>query len=258
MTFQEYLNDILLRVFPDGHSQRLRGRYSAWLRDFFIEAQRYMPQLQEAHQEYIQQDATFFSCGSSAFTAPKGKIAGLYTQLTTDGCDRVVAEFYPQDEYRRLVDRLVESSCTGEAPYGYYEVGSTYFAYPELPLGLQHATPDIDLRLRSRERFFSVFDGYVWTHPVIQSTETAVLRWKGIKTNWGSSDEVPWKDEIGDEDRRVMALAELYLQWKAKLYDDCDENGAMTFKALYDRAFAELKVELKDLETPESRQPNYQ
>lgn len=258
MTFQEYLNDILLRVFPDGHSQRLRGRYSAWLRDFFIEAQRYIPQLQESHREYIGQDATFFSCGSAAFTAPRGKIIGLETQLATDNCDRVVAEFYPQSEYQQLVDRKVESGCNGDAPYGYYEVGSTYFEYPDLPLGLQHATPEVDLRYRSRERFYSVFDGYVWTYPVIQSTETAVLRWRGIKTNWGATDEIPWKDEIGDEDRRVMSLAELYLQWKAKLYDDCDENGAMTFKSLYDRAFAELKVELKDLETPEARQPNYQ
>ena len=258
MTFQEYLNDILLRVFPDGHSQRLRGRYSAWLRDFFIEAQRYMPQLQEAHREYIGQDATFFSCGSAAFTAPKGKIIGLETRRPTDNCDRVAAEFYPQSAYQRLVDRKVESGCNGDAPYGYYEVGSTYFEYPELPLGLKHATPEVDLRDRSRERFYSVFDGYVWTYPVIQSTETAVLRWRGVKTNWGSTDEIPWKDESGDEGRRVMSRAELYLQWKAKLYDDCDENGAMTFKSLYDRAFAELKVELKDLETPEARQPNYQ
>lgn len=258
MTFQEYLNDILLRVFPDGHSQRLRGRYSAWLRDFFIEAQRYIPQLQESHREYIGQDATFFSCGSTAFRAPRGKVIGLHTQLSTDDCDKVTAEYYPPAEYQQLVDRKVESGCTGDAPYGYYEIGSTYFEYPELPLGLKHATPDIDRTARSRERFYSIFDDYIWTYPVIQSDETAVLRWRGVKTNWASADEVPWVDENQEPDREIMSLAELFLQWKSKLYDDCDESGASTFKALYDRGFAELKVERVDLERPEHRQPNYQ
>ena len=72
MTFDAYLTDVLSRVHPGGYSARLRSSYKAWLKDFFIELQRYIPQLQQSHIEYIGQDATFFKCGCSAFTAPAG------------------------------------------------------------------------------------------------------------------------------------------------------------------------------------------
>lgn len=253
MTFDEYLTVVLARAFPSGYSARLKGNYRAWLKDCFIEAQKYIPQLQSNHLEYIGQDATYFSCGCSVFDAPLGKIKSLHTVLTTDACDKVLAYPYTEGEFKALVEQRSHCACEAERlPDDQYMVGSDYYYYPtNLPLGLSYATPSIDAPVRSKERAFSVHDSRIWTWPVLNSDETAVLRWSGVKRSWKDSDEVTWKDEAGDDDEEILALAELKIRWCSKLYHDCDESGAASLKGLYDTAFAELKVDRKQLEVPE-------
>jgi len=267
MKFSSYLDDVLSRVFPDGHSNRVRGRYQAWLKDFLIEAQRYIPSLQTAHLERIGQDATFFACGTSAFQNPPGRIRSFHTVLECDECAKVTAVPYTPTEFRKMIEErgsgryttaagecspcyYEDNSCFDKRrePYAYYEVGGDYFPYPDnLPLGLKYATNHIDLQVRSWVRAFSLHDGYVWTWPVIQSNEIGVLRWHGIKKSWKDSDEMPWKDESGDDLREIIQLAELFLGWKSKLHDDCDDAGASTLKSEYDGRFAEFLVEQKHL-----------
>lgn len=255
MTFDAYLTDVLSRVHPGGYSARLRSSYKAWLKDFFIELQRYIPQLQQSHIEYIGQDATFFKCGCSAFTAPAGKIKSFHTIDDAEECDRVIAYPYTPGEFQAMVDDRFRCATDAEPATEYEAYGETY-AYPtNLPLGLSYATPSIDRVVRSRERAFSVYNGYVWTWPVLNSDETGVLEWSGVKRSWRDSDEVSWKDENDDDDREIIALAELCLAWKSKLYIDCDEAGADTLKRLYDTAFAELKVDRKQIDVPEDIQP---
>lgn len=263
MTFSEYRADVLSRVFPDGYSQRVLARYTSWLRDFLIEIQRYVPSLQTAHLERIPQDATFFSCGTSAFTAPPGKIQSFHTITDCDACDKVFAVPYDPTEFRRMLNERWSgcySTASGECspcdaddtdclesrkePYGYYEIGGAYFPYPtDLPLDLKYATSHIDATVRSRQRSFALYDGFVWTWPVINSNEIGVLRWHGIKRSWKDSDEMPWKDEAGEDMREIIQLAELFVGWKSKLHDDCDENGAATLKLEYDSRFAEFLVD---------------
>jgi hypothetical protein len=267
MTFSAYLDDVLSRVFPDGYSTRVKARYRSWLRDFLIEAQRYIPSLQTAHLERIGQDATFFSCGTSAFQAPPGRIRSFHTVLACDECDKVTAVPYTPTDFRKMLEERgtgCHTTAAGECdpcyyedidcletrhePYPYYEVGGAYFPYPDnLPLGLQYATNHIDRQVRSRVRSFALYDGFVWTWPVIQSNEIGVLRWHGVKKSWKDSDEMPWKDEAGDDLREIAQLAELFLGWKSKLHDDCDEQGAATLKSEYDGRFAEFLVDQKHL-----------
>jgi hypothetical protein len=272
MTFAEYRTAVLANVFPDGYSGRVEARYTSWMKDVLIELQKYIPSLQTHHRERIPQDATFFSCGTSAFKAPPGKIQSFHTELLCSDCDKVIAVPYTPRTFRLMLEERrrpkytnSDGSCNpcyyGDTacldlrnePYGYYEVDGIYFPYPELPLGLHYATPHIDLSCRSKERAFALYDGYVWTWPVIQSTEVGILRWHGIKRNWQNSDEIPWKDEEGDDMREIQEIVELFVGWKSKLHDDCDDAGAATMKSLYDGRFAEFMVSQQDLNILPSR-----
>lgn len=266
MTFAEYRTAVLANVFPDGYSSRVLGRYTSWLKDFLIEIQKNVPSLQTPHVERIPQDATFFSCGTSAFQAPPGKIQSFHTELACNGCDKVRAVPYTPDRFRRMLEEVNrptytksdgtcnpceygDTACLDQRndPYPYYDVDGVYFPYPILPDGLQYATSHIDTVSRSTERAFALYDGRVWTWPVINSTEVGVLRWHGIKRNWKDSDEMPWKDEEGDDMREIQEIAELFIGWKAKLLDDCDEAGAATVKTLHDARMADFIVDQRHL-----------
>lgn len=266
MTFAEFRTAVLANVFPDGYSSRLSTVYTNRIRDCLIELQRYIPSLQTAQREEIHQDATFFSCGTSAFTAPPGKIQSFETQLDCDACDVVRAVPYTPCEFRKMLEErgrknyntpsgtcgtcdYGDTECldTRHEPYPYYEVGGVYFAYPDLPLGLKYATNHIDREVRSKQRAFALYDGYVWTWPVLNSNEVGILKWHGVKKNWKDGDEMPWKDEAGEDLREIQDLVELFVGWKSKLMDDCDTQGASTLKALYDSRFAEFLVEQRHL-----------
>lgn len=272
MTFAEYRTAVLSNVFPDGYSSRVQSRYTSWIKDVLIELQKYIPSLQTPHLERITQGATFFSCGTSAFKAPPGKIQSFHTELLCSACDKVVAVPYSPRTFRLMLDERnrpkhtnhdgtcspcepYDTACLDQRnePYSYYELSGSMYAYPELPLGLEYATNHIDAPCRSKERAFMLDDGYVWTWPAIQSTEVGVLRWHGIKRNWQESDEIPWKDEEGGDMREIQEIVELFVGWKSKLHDDCDDAGAATMKALYDSRFAEFMVSQRHLNLLPSR-----
>lgn len=263
MTFLEYINEALREAFPDGYSSRLRSRYEAWARDALIDLQKCAPELQGKHKEYIPQSATFFSCGASAFDAPPGKVTSFHTELACNRCDRVVAVPYTPMDFRRMLDEQLTACKSGckdpcgydyecadysKLPYGYYDVDGVVFAYPtDLPDGLQFATATIDLP-RSSQRAHALYDGRVWTWPVINSDEVGVLQWTGIKRNWKPSDEMPWKDESGEDARDILRLVILSIQWHAKMFDDCDVNGGAVLKSLYENERAFFIVDTRNEE----------
>lgn len=255
MTFAELFTQISQNVWPEGEARNLRTLHRNLLRDALIDLQKKVPCLQTQNIEYINHDNTFFFCGASAITAPTGFIQSLRTipdLLDTQNwmqCDAVWADPESRQEFECRLENaancgegLISCQCTYpiDMPYGYYLAYGEYYPYPQLPLGLMYADSTTDNTCRARTRWFAMFNGYIYTYPVINSDELIILEWHGIKRNWVDADVFPYLDEEDQPDRQVIEAAEYYVMSEHAIRIDCDKDKMLIARGRYDQLVAEL------------------
>ena len=231
MTFQELVLEISRNVWPEGEARNLRDQHKNLIRNGLIDLQQKIDCLKTQNIDYIRHGATFFYCGASAFVVPTGYVQSLRTipdlQHTNNWrqCDAVWAQPQSRQEFECLLANAVQcgealTNCACPTPiemaYGYYCANydgtkAKWFPYPELPMGLMYADAVTDKGCRARERWFAMFNCYIYTYPVIQSSEVLILEWHGIKRNWVDDDVVPYLDESGGVDRQIVQALEYYV-----------------------------------------------
>lgn len=246
MNFLQFKNLVYAECFPSKESSRLDPRHEGWIKSGLIEIQQKIPCLKEEHREYISQDATYYSCGASAFPQPPGSyITGLRIQNADNDCDYVDAVPYTEAMFRNVLQRIQQCSCS--APTGTY--GDEYYGYAydygSVDPELRPATSAIDLATTPTDHAFALFEGNVWLWPVLNSDRIAVLRWAGVKKNWKNTDVMPWKDERNEDDREVVELINAYLLTRYYQFDKCDSEKAGAANQLYMRKRAEMIIECK-------------
>ena len=269
MTFEELTLEISHNVWPEGEARNLRPLHKNLIRDGLIDLQKKIPCLQSQNIEYVRHGATFFSCGASAFGAPNGYIQSLRTipdLLTTYDwrqCDSVWAQPQSRQEFECILanaaqcgESLTNCSCTYPIvmPLGYYCVGyGETYPYPELPLGLMYADATTDKPCRARERWFAMYNCYIYTYPVIQSNEVIILEWHGIKRTWNDEDVIPYVDESDEVNRQIVMALEYFVACEHTLRIDCDDAKSQLQRARYNQLVAEMIVECKDSQRLPSR-----
>lgn len=208
MTFLDLWNLVLPDVWPERLSRNLVPLAKNWLRDVLIDLQNSCPTLRVGHVVYIEQSDTYYKCGVTAFEAPKNvwfrriSVFDLVNNCCGDNADPVE---------QRQMEANMKYCFTGlniPAPVNLVPVG---------PFGLLQADSSLDtptgFHWKARRWQTSMFDGFIWLWPWLQSTERVELRFDGIKKSWMESDLIPtsWFDEQGNFDREVQKLVEHYL-----------------------------------------------
>lgn len=99
---------------------------------------------------------------------------------------------------------------------------------PLLPLGFHYPQTSTDRRHgRAGAGIWAVEEGKIWIGPWIQSTETVIVKWEGIKRQYSDADPV-------DDDPLLAKALEDYVRWKhAEIYDH-DYEAAAASKAAYE------------------------
>lgn len=261
MTFLEFKAAIKAATMPDKESVRLNARHDGWIASSLIELQQKVPCLKGNHREYINQEATYYSCGVTAFAIPPGGyVRGLQVQQIANRCDYVDCIPMTEAVFRGIQKNMQHCRCSPSpeitsdylAYYGYeYDYGE--YDYGNYDPELRPATSAIDLLCRARNRSFAIFDGNVWLWPVLNSTETAVLKWNGVKKNWKDTDQMPdsgdWVDESGGLSQEILQVVELYFFMKRWRYDLCDPEKALQAESDYRKKISEMITECRRKET---------
>ncbi len=172
---------------------------------------------------------THFKCGLTVVPAVRGVIKFLYTIANDDWCDPVI---YKQGTLNEVQCFL--SQCrTWEEP----ETPGI-----KLPLGFVTADAARDSTLgRSRVGMFAIDGPNLWLSPWIQSTEKAVIEWRGVKTAEDWSDDDPVSEQTD-----FAKAVKLYMQY-AHERDFGDLNKSLRFKnpqhnGEYDDAVSDLII----------------
>lgn len=201
MTFQALKERVVLDAFPAGGApENLVSVINTYVLSALIEIQRAIPCFRVRHADVYPSCRTFWHCGTSVITAPRGKILRVYTVENRDWCLPAVYNPASMADLRRF-----------QAKFRAYW-SSDYFDAPnsgtDLPMGFDvpNTTSDaISGRAKTGLYAFDAAAQRLYLAPWIQSTESIVVEWQGIKRSWADADLV-------SDDEDFIRLVRLFVE----------------------------------------------
>lgn len=276
MTFLDLLNAIQPILWPVGEATNLVGPHRQMVKEALIDLQIWVECLQVNNTQVVPQCNTLFKCGLTVTDCPRGRIKRLYVidkiNQTTGFEDPTVpvdwcsAVDYRQVEYADL-DRYVSQTLAGKLDNGFWGwcglpaslAGIVAFPTcwfnkytyppptdaglsqaPPLPEGYHYAQTSTDEPngVRAQYGMWAIRGGQIFVGPWIQSTETIVIEWDGIKRSWNDLDLV-------DDDPNLQKAVEQYVRWQHALKYDHDYEAANAAVQAYNDARATLIYECR-------------
>lgn len=181
ITFGDLMTELKALIFPNGVPENLVGPIDKAFEDAIIDLQRWVPCLQAWHTDVVPHCATYFKCGLTALDKPRGVIRRVYTIQSADFCDPVTLQQVTYPNILCWSRRFIELV---DAPENY--------GLPKLPGGFKHAEATTDSQWgRSIIGKWAIDRERIWIAPWIQSLESVVIEWDGMKLRWRDSDLVP-------------------------------------------------------------------
>lgn len=206
MTFAEFKTRVIEAAFPLGEPENLS--HDDYVVSALIELQRWIKCFRYRHDDVVAACRTYWHCGATVVTAPRGKILRVYTvdrgEDGTDWCRPVVLTPVSLTELRRWQAKF----------RGHWET-SLYLAPPpapnsgrNLPMGFDVPTASSDAASGRALTGVYALDAptcRLYVAPWLQSTESLVIEWQGIKRTWTDTDLVP-------DDADFLRLARLFVE----------------------------------------------
>lgn len=201
MNFGDLKERIKTDAWPNGVPENLTDAVDTYVLSGLIEAQRNIRCLQYRHDDVYAACQTYWHCGASAITAPKGRILRAYTIDNEEWCRPVPLRPVSMQEFRRW-----QAKWKSNWRSSYYEPPASG---AQLPMGFDVPTTSSDAICGRATTGIYALDpsaNRLWVGPWIQTTESLVVEWQGIKRTWSSGDIVP-----DDEDfiRLIRLFTEL-------------------------------------------------
>lgn len=230
ISWLELKTQIRAIVFPDGEAENLLVAHDASLLDAMMDLQRWVVCLQRHNTDVHRFCTTYFECGRTIIdTAPKGRIKRVYTVVNEEWCDKV---YFNQREYAD-VENWSRNLLTVTAP-------TNPTSLPALPQGYRYANASTDaLCGRSRNGIWCNHRTRLYICPWIQSNESVVIEWEGLKRDWRDEDMVDDSPEV----RRAM---QQYLRMEVARDEECSDRMYLFYKAEYEQAKADLIYECRE------------
>jgi len=243
-TFAEFRTSTLKAIQPDGYSPRLRDQLSGWLKDFLIEAQIVIEELQVGHIETIPFTSTFWQCGCTGFQIPdRAIIISVCTRPAGTDCDIVRANFITKGRFAALQEGWSSCGCpTQPTPSAGYDYGAAIEDKSGIQGNVTYSSPETDRPVREVNRWFTIRDNWIWNTPTINSNEEFVLEYAGVRRQWSETTALPWEDAVGEVPREIASMAELFIRFKTKRFIDCQYDESLPMERDYRLALADEKA----------------
>lgn len=211
-TFGELKTKIKANVFPTGEAPNLVAAHNKAFVDALMDLQEWVDCLQQDNTQLVDQCATLFNCGLTVFDAPRGIIRSVSVidrvNATTGKEDATADLDWCAEIYYRQIDpclmhgflaRGKTLGCCPNIPAFFCLSTANKGAFPAptdeglgnlplLPLGHHYGQASTDATCRSLTGVWAIERGHIYIAPWIQSTETAVVRWDGLKRSWADAD----------------------------------------------------------------------
>lgn len=98
-----------------------------------------------------------------------------------------------------------------------------YEQLPPLPQSFHYSQASTDAGYRSDQGVFAIHRGRIYVAPWIESTESLVIEWNGVKTNWASTDNV-------EDDPKFLQAVKLLVGIDHYMYYESDPTRMADFK----------------------------
>lgn len=281
MNYGELKTRVLNEIFIEGIPENAISVLHSYVSESLYDIQKAVKCYAFANTSVFPHCATYFDCGFTVLPKPSGQITYVYVidrinpetgledpNVDPDYCTKV---FYAPVSYANLLAyKKVCERCSGGGIAAVWDTFASIFfgvfrikrAYPEptdegleaqpkLPEGYHYPQASTDASGRSPRGVYAIHRGRVYIAPWIQSTETVILQFDGIKRNWADADTVDtdpkfiecvrlmvslrYEQSFGDDANKIARL-------KAQLYGNPLEVGAL--EILYSQCVQETRTGL--------------
>lgn len=221
MTYQELTDRIRREIWLGQEGENLIAVHAAYFTEALWDICKVVPCYQTANADVYPHCATYFNCGMTVLPQPAGKINRVYVIDRIDPvtgaesatgedewCKKVFlnrVEFCHIERYVKLSQQCSNPNylaTTFESFYtllfGPYRNKRRYpkptdegmEALPVLPPGFHYPQASTDAAGPACDGVYATHRGRIYIAPWIQSAETVVVEWSGIKRQWSDSDLV--------------------------------------------------------------------
>lgn len=258
-TFANLKRELRQQIWPAGEARNQFVAHNASFIQCLVDLQTWVECLQIDNTQLIPHCATFFKCGLTWFDAPRGIINQLSTiekiddegEPDPEGEDDWCKEIpYTQVNHCHIKQYLTRSGLVGcctnlplffALPVALCGKGNVPIptdeglpdGLPILPLGNNYPQESTDAENRARSGVWALERGKIWVAPWIQSTETIVLKWDGIKRDWTDGDWV-------SEDPKFKRAVECYVRMDHARKFEKNEPEARMWEQQYNVALSDL------------------
>lgn len=225
-TFSQLKTDCNAILWPNGVPENLTGAIDNLFVEAMVDLQKWIPCMRERHESVFPQCSTYFKCGTTWFDAPKGRITKVYT-VQGEYCQPATFHQTTLSDLncwsRRFTEIVTSPSNTGLQPL---QLG---FKYPESSTDSTYGRAFSGLwALDTRGS-----GGRIVLAPWIQSDESVVVEWSGVKQSWSDSDLV-------DDEPELKKAVRQYVKWMYESLYVCDRVQTAIAKQDYEDTRADL------------------
>lgn len=257
LTFGQLKSEIRQRLFPNGEASNLVEAHNKSFIDALIDLQTWVECQQHDNFSLFPQCATFYQCGLTVLDAPRGIITKV-SVIDKINPDTLLEDATAEDDWCSEVKYLEVDSChvrsylESSLRSGSYLCLPLYFGMPldlchsavyptptdeglpsglpALPLGYHYPQTSTDRSWgRSRTGVWAKDRGKIFIAPWIQSTETVIVKWDGIKRTWADGDPI-------DDDPLLSRAVELFVAKEHTSRYDHEFSDAADLEGKYNEA----------------------
>lgn len=260
-TFANLKRDVRRDIWPAGESRNQFVAHNKSFVDALVDIQTWAECWQIDNTQLVPHCATYFNCGLTVFDAPRGIITQLSVidkELDDEGnpdpegaddyCSEIVYQPVDFCHIKRYLNQSSRAGCCFNIPL-YFAIPPAMcglkgvvpvptdegvpVGLPILPLGNHYPQTSTDASRRATAGVWAIERGRIYVAPWINSTETILMKWDGIKRDWTDGDLV-------EEDPELLRAVEMFLRKDHAAKFDLQMDKAQEWERWYNIALSNL------------------
>lgn len=229
ISYREFITQMRRRIWPatPGEPHNLVELHDTYFLEVMIELQKWVPCLQENNTSVFPFCSTYVDEAKSWVNAPDNGVPyRVYTIANDEWDDKV---FYDSWNFREMEQWVDDLKLLYVRPVN---VG-----LPALPGGNRFADESTDIDDgRAMVGAWAIHRRRLYIAPWIQSNESIVLEWDGVRTDWNDSDIVDTEKWSPD----VQELIRLGVQLRDASRFGCDKEQRKAWQEEFDGKLSDL------------------
>lgn len=225
-TWGDIITEARAEMFPfPGEAKPQIASHTKYFHLAAMDLQHWIPELQVNNAKVYPFCSTYFECGKTIVDAPIGLVQRVYTIATDKWCDRV--------PYQGAA--FCEVECWSKNLLNYTVPDNT--GMEKLPMGFRFADASSDSVCgRARVGIWARHNHRLYVAPWIQSNESLIVEWDGIKKEWDENDLL--NTELWDD--RVINAIKMFVKWYHEKFHGCDVEAKLNAERDFKNERADL------------------